>query len=206
MGARVDLTGQRFGRWAVLRPAASHDRCTFWLCRCDCGVEREVMTQSLRAGLSLSCGCYAAEIAAEVFADTRTTHGMSGTPEYSVYCGILRRCNNPNDKSFKRYGAKGIECRFSSFEAFFDEVGPRPSDAHTIDRIRSDEHYEAGNVRWATQTEQQRNRSNNLIVRFRGQDKPLAQWCDELDLDYKRSWSRIRQLGWSVDRVLGVAK
>jgi hypothetical protein len=86
------------------------------------------------------------------------THGMSYTPEYRAWSDIKRRCLNPNCPTWKHYGARGIEVRFASFEAFFSEVGFRPSRKHSIHRIDNDGHYEPGNIAWVTGSIQARNK------------------------------------------------
>lgn len=200
MPARINITGHRFGRWLVVARAPSRGRCSMWLCRCDCGIEREVMTQTLRNGQSSSCGCYSREVASQTCL-SRKTHGMRHSPEYSVYCGIKRRCENQSEETYPRYGGIGTECRFISFEDFFDAVGRRPSSKHQIDRIDTFGHYERGNVRWATTIRQARNKRNTKFVEFRGEVKCLADWCDDLDLPYKTIWARISSMGWSAERA-----
>lgn len=80
------------------------------------------------------------------------------TPEYRAYNDAKTRCTNPNVGSWEYYGGRGIQFRFTSFMEFLDEIGPRPSPNHSLDRINSDGHYERGNVRWATKSEQMKNR------------------------------------------------
>lgn len=91
------------------------------------------------------------------------THGMSGTPEYMAFQSARDRCRNPKNISYPRYGGRGIEFRFGSFEEWFNELGLRPdSDMNrmkyrwSVDRIDNDGHYEPGNVRWATTGTQHR--------------------------------------------------
>lgn len=85
----------------------------------------------------------------------------SNKVEYRAWQNMKHRCYNPNHASYKNYGARGIKvCDewMHDFTAFYRELGPRPSDNHSIDRIDNDGHYEPGNVRWATRTMQQYNR------------------------------------------------
>jgi hypothetical protein len=90
---------------------------------------------------------------------------MSGTVEYHAYIGARSRCRNPKNDSYDKYGGRGIEFRFSSFEQFFAELGPRPGPEYSVDRIDNEGHYEMGNVRWATLSEQNLNR------------RPLSRHC-----------------------------
>ncbi|MNE83662.1 hypothetical protein D3C80_1804970 [compost metagenome] len=91
-------------------------------------------------------------------------HGFSKSEDfekyslYRCYINILARCRNENHPRYADYGGRGIPCHFESFEAFARGVGLRPSSGHSIDRIDNDRGYEPGNVRWATDAEQSRNR------------------------------------------------
>jgi len=90
------------------------------------------------------------------------THGLTRkngkrTPEYQAYAGAKHRCTNPNNKEFPHYGGRGIRFRFTSFEQFFATLGPRPREM-SLDRINNNGNYEPGNVRWASSSQQQRNR------------------------------------------------
>lgn len=84
-------------------------------------------------------------------------HGMSNTPEFHAWVNAKRRCHNPRSQMYPHYGARGIEmCQEwrDSFEAFYQYVGPRPTNWHSLERIDNDGNYEPGNVRWATKSEQ----------------------------------------------------
>jgi len=204
-GRFYDITGARFGRLTVAGKGESRSKQTSWDCLCDCGTSVNVLKHSLVSGATQSCGCFMRERAAERISARSTTHGCRHSPEYSVWSGIKRRCQNRNDASFSQYGGRGIEVRFASFEAFLAEVGQRPSDAHSIDRIDPDGHYEPGNVRWATRSIQARNKRGSLLVNVGGKEAPLKDFCDRLGVSYRLAWERMRR-GWSAPRALGVSE
>lgn len=78
-------------------------------------------------------------------------------PESGIWHGMLQRCYNPRRTSYVRYGRRGIKVLYGSYADFLADVGCRPSQTHTIDRINNDGNYEKGNCRWATRQEQQTN-------------------------------------------------
>jgi hypothetical protein len=154
-----DLTGQRFHRWTAKSFAGMRGTAgAFWACVCDCGTKRDVLTSNLTRGLTRSCGCHSKEVTSA----RNMVHGMSKTrPEYNAWLNMNKRCYNQNDPRFKWYGARGISVcdRWrNNFVAFFEDMGPRPSPKHSIDRENNDGNYEPGNCRWATAKQQQNNR------------------------------------------------
>lgn len=107
---------------------------------------------------------------------------------------MKQRCANPKNYAYSRYGGRGIivcERWRSSFESFFSDLGPRPSAAHSLDRIDNNGNYEPGNVRWATREEQGNNKRNNRLFELNGETKSLKQWSREFGVGYKNLHKRI---------------
>lgn len=193
-----DLSGQNFGRWTVIQYAGK----SYWLCRCQCGVERHIFTGNLSKGHSNSCGCLRDELATE----NKTTHGKTGSPEYRVWAGIKRRCLNPNDRSYARYGEQGVTIcdRWrDSFECFLSDIGTRPTPEHSIDRVDNDKGYAPDNCRWATRVEQARNKRTNRRITCNNRTKTLSEWSQELGICHATIQYRLRA-GWDIETALNL--
>ena len=80
------------------------------------------------------------------------------SPEYLAYMRAKKRCTNPKSDKYAYYGGRGIQFKFESFIEWFAELGKRPTPGHTPDRIDPNGHYEKGNVKWSTRSEQMLNR------------------------------------------------
>ena len=104
----------------------------------------------------------------------------------------------------KNYLERGIEFRFATFWDFFECVGPRPA-GYTLNRIDNDGHYEPGNVEWADPVRQARNRTNSRLITYQGKEQTLADWCEELGLNYARTYARIYKLNLSASDALASA-
>jgi len=134
-----------------------------WLCKCFCGDVSEYIATRVRNNRVNQCKQCAIKASAEKI----KTHGMRNSKEYSTWSAMKARCIHVESKDFYRYGGKGILiCSewANSFEAFFEHIGLAPSAQHSIDRIDNLKGYEPNNVRWATKTQQQRNKSNSVYV------------------------------------------
>jgi hypothetical protein len=109
--------------------------------------------------------------------EARQTHGESRTaPEYQAYRHAMQRCRLQSLKNWSSYGGRGIEFRFTSYEEFLKHIGRKPTPQHSLDRIDNDGHYEKGNVRWATATQQLNNQRKTLRLTINGVTKSLHDW------------------------------
>jgi hypothetical protein len=193
--------GARFGRLVVLSraPDLVHSQ-TRWNCLCDCGNHTICYSTHLRRGTTLSCGCLARERSSE----RNKTHQMTENIAYRSWIQMRARCNNPKATSYAIYGGRGIKVceRWSSFELFLADMGPRPSLKHSIDRITPDGNYEPANCRWATRLEQYNNRRNTFWIEYNGERRSCGDWSRLLGIDGRVIHMRIKTYGWSIGQAL----
>jgi len=118
-----------------------------------------------------------------------------------------QRCTNPNDAAYGNYGARGIEFRFPSSMAFAEwvlrNIGPAPSPDYSLDRIDNNRHYEPGNLRWATRTEQASNRRVFKLTQNGERLRRLAALRPDLTYETIRQW--VKQ-GATDESILQRAK
>jgi hypothetical protein len=163
MVAAANLVGQRFGSLVVVERKGSDARGqAVWRCACDCGGKSFPVSASLLGGNSKSCGCTRKERYAEANSNFRHGHARrhAWSPEYMTWLAMLGRCKHPSTNSFEIYGGRGITVceRWQIFSNFLEDMGPKPTLEHSIDRIDGDGNYEPGNCRWATPEGQRANR------------------------------------------------
>lgn len=150
---RVFEVGEQYGRLTVIERRDTNIKTV--LCRCDCGIEKHIAIRRLVDGQTRSCGCLQRELAK----DNSTTHGMSGTPVFECWRGMIKRCTNPNASNYHNYGGRGItvDPRWLVFENFYEDMGDPPPNT-TLDRENNNQGYSKENCRWATWSQQMSNR------------------------------------------------
>lgn len=149
MSKFIDRTGQRFGKLVVTARAGTNAlKKVIWSCQCDCGNTTTVTSGSLVTGNTTSCGCEKGNF----------KHGGSGKGSYNTWRAMMRRCYNPADKDYQRYGAQGVRVDFEwhNYENFVADMG-EPDGDETLDRINPYGSYELSNCRWAGVQTQNRN-------------------------------------------------
>ena len=191
-----DIAGQRFGRLVASR-SVRHKGAPHWICVCGCGRETgPIAPRKLRAGKSKSCGCARGESVRQVgYLNTRHGHAADGkrSRTYVIWQGMIQRCHNARSKYFSRYGGVGVVVcdRWHDFANFLEDMGEVP-ETLTIDRWPdNDGNYEPGNCRWATYTDQNRNRRIAVLV----DGRPIADQAAELGITYGALYQRFKRAG-----------
>lgn len=194
--------GQRFERLTVLRHVGrdAHSN-RIWECRCDCGNIAVVRASHLKSGFRRSCGCLQRE-QRKLNCLKAIKHDHCFTPVYQSWTAMKFRCSNAGHEAFPNYGGRGIfVCeKWKIFEGFFADMGERPAGT-TLDRIDNSLGYFKENCRWATWTEQGRNRRTNRILTAFGVTKCLSEWAEFTGIGDTTIRERLRR-GWSIERAL----
>lgn len=175
------MIGQKFGKLTVLEELherTKHGRIVY-KCKCDCGNICNVIGSCLRNGNTKSCGC---------LKDGHPTHNKSNTKLYKIYNSMLDRCCNKNNKRYIDYGGRGIDvCQEwkHDFEAFYNwAINNNYKEGLSIDRIDNDRNYSPDNCKWSTLKQQANNRRSNVYLTYNNKTQTIAQWAEELNINY----------------------
>lgn len=186
--------GEVYGRWTVLERASNDGpHKTQWLCRCSCGIQRVVLTSSLRSGKSQSCGC----LNRDIVVGMRTKHGgCLNDPEYTVWRGMKQRCRDRNQEGYANYGDRGVSvCAdwLYDYARFLDDMGPRPGPEYTLERKDNDGPYCKDNCVWATRKQQNRNKRSTIWIVIGGERRCLGEWAEVLHVSYGTLYYRVKR-------------
>jgi hypothetical protein len=204
----IDLAGRRVKTFTVEKLIEVDKwKNIWWECRCDCGIVRRLLGQSLRSG-GVRCKCqtkpkrqrivrvYAPELSKLPRQDKHSLH-----PLYSTWNNMIHRCYNPKCRAFKNYGERGIAVseRWYNIENFIADMGERPKDG-TLERIDNDGPYSPDNCKWATRLEQATNKRNNRVLTYRGESATITEWARKLEITLSSMQRRVAR-GWPEDRL-----
>lgn len=160
-----DLKGRVFGELTVIEFDHKDKYCrAVWQCHCSCGKECMVPARHLKSGAIISCGHVNRAKASKRMSKLNYKHGASNENWFLNYVGMLMRVQNPKGSDAKYYNHNWIDGPLidPSWEKdpwkFFKEIGEKPGDSYTVDRIDTHRGYVPGNVRWATKEQQSVNR------------------------------------------------
>lgn len=194
----LDLSGMRFGRLTAIS-SIDGVRPVKWVCRCDCGAVVDVFSGNLRGLTTQSCGC----LQIDRVKKSNTVHGMRESSAYRRWCGMKKRCHDPNDKDYANYGGRGItvcdEWRYS-FKSFYRDMGDPPK-KHQIDRIDNNSGYSKENCRWVTPVENTNNRRMTHFIMIDGVPTPLSKAAKDNGVSYTAAWRRMRH-GYTGDDIV----
>lgn len=165
--------------------------------KCDCGKIKKMILSLIKNGQRFSCGCYHSH-------NSGVTHGLSKHPLFSTWGNMKQRCHNTECQHYHAYGGRGIivcQAWLKDFKIFYDwaiEHGWKKG--LEIDRIKNHLGYSPGNCRIVKKKINGRNRRCTTLIAYKGQNKPLGEWCEELNLCYNNINGRLRK-GWDAAKA-----
>jgi len=183
--------GQIFGRLTIIGEDEQKGYIRYFLCRCDCGSEKEIALTKLRQGHTQSCGCFMRQRAKEC----NFKHGLIHTRLYNIWSKMKDRCLNPTSKHFKWYGKRGIVIcnKWFDFLTFYTwALTNGYKDNLTIERIDNNGNYEPSNCTWIKASEQQKNRNCCNKIIYRGKTQNITAWAKEFGLARNTLYNRLK--------------
>jgi hypothetical protein len=182
----IDRTGHVYGLLTVLeRVGTTSSKKVLWRCKCTCGSTTDVDACSLVTKNTQSCGCYLKE--------RITKHGGTGKASYNTWRAMMRRCNNPQDKDYPRYGGVGVlVCQeWHDYATFVADMG-EPKGTQTLDRIDPYGNYSRQNCRWASVTQQNRNVRVRRTSKsgYVGVHQRAGKWYGEITVKKRKFYSK----------------
>jgi len=172
--------GKTYGGFLIHKTYCVKNSSGNWLHKADveclhCGIKE---TRELGAVKKNKGGCRTCALKAVKERPSEAKH-----PLHQTWYGMVARCQNPKAQSYHNYGGRGItvcDRWLASFKNFCADMGDRPSNKHSLDRIDNDGPYSPENCRWATLEEQANNKRNTVWIEFQGERLSAAQWRKRL--------------------------
>lgn len=195
MNRQINLSGHKFGLLSVVKFMDIISGRSIYECKCDCGSVISVKAKYLLNGDTKSCGCLKI-IKCSENGKKRTTHGLTKHPLFKVWSSMKDRCLNKDCHAYSDYGGRGImvEESWMDFQTFFNDVSPTYRSGLELDRYpNNDGNYASNNFRWATPTENKRNKRNTLYLTIDGLTKAASQWASEMGINRASVWCRIKR-------------
>lgn len=129
-----------------------------------------------------------------------TTHTGS-SPTYKSWHMMKQRCTNPKNTQYHDYGGRGISMcpAWVSFDQFLHDMGERPQGT-TLDRKDNSLGYNPDNCRWATKSEQQRNRRTNVRLTLGSETMILIDWAARIGITPHALIGRLKR--WPLEKAL----
>lgn len=181
----VDLIGHKFNGCEVLSRCENISGRVSYFCKCYCGRRFKAMSKVIRSGAKRSCGCARKGV--------NRTHGMSRTPEYRSWSGMIQRCTNHKNPKYSDYGGRGISvcAEWLDFASFISDMGKMPSHGMSIGRKDNDKGYCKENCSWEYSLQQANNTRRTRKFNYRGETLTAREVCQINGLSYDLVYSRL---------------
>jgi hypothetical protein len=172
----------------------------------ECGVVFEIRRRVNYEKRFCAVSCYRA-FQVRTFGDMNRTHAHAKpaqrTPEYRSWALLRGRCLSVNNPKYPSYGGRGITvcAAWTSFAQFLADMGERPSADHSIDRIDNNGPYSPENCRWATRSQQARNKRNTWMITCNGETRPAVEWAEMAGIGTGTIRVRLKR-GWSLEKAI----
>jgi len=194
---KIDMIGKKFGKILVLENIENKtiNDSSKVKCLCDCGNIKSIRSLLLRKGIYTDCGCV------RIRRNSFLKHEL-----FVTWKDMNSRCYYPKAQYYKNYGGRGIKVcdrwrnKINGLENFINDMGDRPK-GYSLDRKDNNKDYSPRNCRWATNTQQCRNRTNNRLFEYKGVSRSIAEWCEIYKIKYSSFYSRTVR-GWSIEKIL----
>lgn len=181
MGSKyIDITGQKFNKLTAIKYASNEK----WLFQCDCSKQIIKKASDVKRGATKSCSRIC------------TTGNPSKHPLYQTWDGIKKRCYQPNSTGYKNYGGRGIKmCKEwkTSFWNFVKDMGEKPFEASSIERLDNNKDYFKNNCIWASFKKQAENRRNNIYITYQNKIYTFYNLCKLLNLKHSTTYWRLKK-------------
>lgn len=186
----------------------SKNKHSFFLAICECGNETTVRSDKLKDGSTRSCGCARTPRSIGRHG-RRMSHGMTDTPLYYKWKGMLSRCTCKNVEQYKNYGARGIKVDWKNFisfyrdmsKSYYEHVKVYGSKNTSLDRIDVNRNYSKDNCRWVTNEIQQSNRRDNKYIFYNGEEFTVSSLARKHGLHPNVLFNRLYN-EWELEKAL----
>ena len=217
MAKKIDINkryiGQKFGKLTVIKLVEGDNaQNRKYLCQCDCGNEKITSEDNLKRGHCKSCGCLYKNNGGKQ-KEIKGYYLDSRSKLYKVWVSMIRRCTNPKDCNYERYGKRGITvCEewkdYSAFRNWAINTGYEENHSRaecSLDRIDNNGNYEPSNCRWTNSKIQGNNTRTNTIIGYKGVSKTLSEWADFYKIPYDLFVNRYIK-GWTIEEIITIPK
>ncbi len=189
----IVMPGDKYFRLTIIKETEKRKGRRYFLCRCECGVEKEIRLEGLSNGQVVSCGCFNREISSTV----NKKHGMYRSRIYRIWAGMRSRCLDVNKDCYNNYGGRGITIcpEWSDFITFYNwAMANGYKDNLSIDRINVNGNYEPANCSWITLTAQKKNTRISKKIVFNGETKTLREWANAIGVSSSTLCRRLKSM------------